>query len=84
MELRRFLEELNHPALAVNFDPANMILYDKGNPIEALQTLSPWIKHVHIKDAIRTQTPGTWGPEVPWGSGQVGGEKFLKTLKKIG
>lgn len=82
-ELRQFLEELNHPALAVNFDPANMILYDKGDPIKAVQTLAPWIKHIHIKDALRTKTPGTWGLEVPWGNGQVGNIDFLKTLKQI-
>lgn len=82
-ELRQFLEELNHPALAVNFDPANMILYNKGDPIQAVQTLTPWIKHVHIKDALRTQTPGTWGLEVPWGDGQVNPDKFLNTLKQI-
>ena len=83
-ELRRFLEELSHPALGVNFDPANMILYDKGDPTEAVQTLAGWIKHVHIKDAVRTQTPGTWGAEVPWSTGRVGGAEFLKALKKIG
>ncbi len=58
-ELRNFLEKLDHPALAVNFDPANMILYDKGNPVEAVHTLGRWIEHVHIKDALRTKTPGT-------------------------
>lgn len=83
-EMRHFLEELNHPAIAVNFDPANMILYDKGNPIEAVRVLAPWIKHIHIKDAIRTEQPGTWGTEVPWGDGQVGPEAFLNTLKEIG
>ena len=82
-ELRRFLEELNHPALGVNFDPANMILYDKGNPIESVQTLAGWIKHVHIKDAVRSKVPGTWGVEVPWGTGQAGGSEFLKALKQI-
>lgn len=82
-ELRQFLEELNHPALGVNFDPANMILYDKGNPIESVQTLAGWIKHVHIKDAIRSKVPGTWGVEVPWGAGQAGGGEFLKALKQI-
>ncbi len=83
-ELRHFLEELDHPAICVNFDPANMILYDKGNPIEAVRTLSPWVKHIHVKDAIRTKTPGTWGAEVPWGNGQVGVEAFLNTLEEIG
>ncbi len=83
-ELRHFLEELNHPAIAVNFDPANMILYDKGDPIEAVRVLAPWIKHIHIKDAIRTKQPGTWGAEVPWGDGEVQSEAFLNTLKEIG
>ena len=83
-ELRHFLEKLNHPAVGVNFDPANMILYDKGNPIEAVKILARWVKHIHIKDAIRTKQPGTWGVEVPWGDGEVGTEKFLKTLKEIG
>ena len=84
IELRSFLEELNHPAVAVNFDPANMILYDKGNPIEALRLLAPWIKHLHVKDATRTKEPGTWGAEVPWGSGEVGILAFLKALEEIG
>ena len=83
-ELRHFLEELEHPAIGVNFDPANMILYDKGDPIEAVRVLSPWIKHIHIKDAIRTKQPGTWGTEVPWADGQVGPEVFLNTLEEIG
>jgi sugar phosphate isomerase/epimerase len=83
-ELQHFLKELRHPAVAVNFDPANMILYDKGDPIEALRVLSPWIRHLHIKDAIRTQKVGTWGSEVPWGTGQVGERAFLQTLKEVG
>ncbi len=82
-DLRTFLEEMNHPALGVNFDPANMILYDKGDPIEALKVLAPWIKHVHIKDANRTTTPGTWGSEEVWGTGQVGDQAFLAALKEI-
>lgn len=82
-ELRHFLEKLNHPAIGVNFDPANMILYDKGDPIKAVQVLAPWVRHIHIKDAIRTKQPGTWGKEAPWGDGEVGSEKFLKTLKDI-
>ena len=83
-ELKHFLQELDHPALRVNFDPANMILYDKGAPLEAIKVLAPWIRHVHIKDALRTKTPGTWGIEVPWGQGEVGSEAFLGALKQIG
>ncbi len=83
-ELKHFMEELNHPAIGVNFDPANMILYDKGNPIEAVLVLAPWIKHIHVKDATRTKQPGTWGAEVPWGDGEVGPDAFLSVLEEIG
>lgn len=82
-ELRHFLEKLNHKSVAVNFDPANMILYDKGDPIEAVRMLSPWIRHLHVKDAVRTTKPGTWGSEVPWGDGQVGIERFLAVLAEV-
>lgn len=82
--LRALLEELRHPALGVNFDPANMILYDKGDPVRAVSVLGPWIKHVHVKDAVRTKQPGTWGTEVPWGEGEVGNEAFLAALAEIG
>jgi len=83
-ELRGFLEELDHKSVGVNFDPANMILYDKGDPIEAVRVLSPWIRHLHVKDALRTSQPGTWGSEVPWGDGQVGIERFLAVLGEVG
>jgi L-ribulose-5-phosphate 3-epimerase len=82
--LAGLLEELKHPALGVNFDPANMILYDKGDPVAAVHRLAPWIKHIHIKDARRTRQPGTWGTEVPWGDGEVGAEAFLRALKAVG
>jgi len=82
-ELKQFLQDVAHPALAVNFDPANIILYDKGDPVESVRKLVPWIKHVHIKDAIRTEQPRTWGTEVPWADGEVGADRFLQTLKKI-
>lgn len=79
-----FLNKVNRPNLGVNFDPANMILYDKGNPIEALRTLGPWIRQVHVKDAVRTTTPGTWGDEVVAGQGEVDWPAFFATLKEIG
>jgi L-ribulose-5-phosphate 3-epimerase len=82
--LCNLLEELNHPALGVNFDPANMILYGKGNPVDAMRILGRWIKHVHIKDAVPAERPGDWGKEVPWGEGQVGSKSFLNALKEIG
>ncbi len=74
------LEELSHPLLGVNFDPANMILYGRGNPLEAIQMLAPWVMQVHIKDAIPSKTKGEWGTEVPVGEGEVDWLTFLKCV----
>jgi L-ribulose-5-phosphate 3-epimerase len=82
--LAKILSALNRPNVGVNFDPANMILYAKGDPIEALQMLGPWIRQVHIKDAIRTKVPGTWGQEVAAGQGEVNWNAFFKTLMDLG
>jgi L-ribulose-5-phosphate 3-epimerase len=81
--LATFLTKLNRPNVGVNFDPANMILYDKGDPIEALRVLGPWLKQCHIKDATRTTQPGTWGAEVPAGTGDVNWPAFFATLKEL-
>jgi L-ribulose-5-phosphate 3-epimerase len=78
--LLEVLQKLNKKNVGVNFDPANMILYNKGNPIEALALLGKWVRQVHIKDAILTKVPGTWGEEVPVGTGQVDWRAFVATL----
>ena len=78
--LRGFLDALNRPNVGVNFDPANLILYDKGDPIAGLRTLLPHVASCHIKDARRTTTPGTWGEEVVVGTGEVDWRAFFSTL----
>jgi sugar phosphate isomerase/epimerase len=82
--LGTFLQKLGRPNVGVNFDPANMILYDKGDPIAALQAVGPWLKQCHIKDAVKTREPGTWGAEVAVGAGEVDWPAFLRTLDKLG
>jgi sugar phosphate isomerase/epimerase len=82
--LRDFLEDLACPNVGVNFDPANMILYAKGDPIEAMRLLGPWILQVHIKDANATPVPGTWGEEVVAGTGGVDWKSFFSTLSDLG
>ena len=82
-ELASLLRALNHPNVKVNFDPANMILYNKGDPVQALRALGPWIVQVHIKDATRTKIPGQWGAEVPTGTGEVNWPAFFAGLKEI-
>jgi sugar phosphate isomerase/epimerase len=76
-----FLKKLQRKNVGVNLDPANMILYDKGDPVEAVKALGPWIRQVHVKDAVRTKTPGTWGEEVVVGTGQVNWKAFFAALE---
>ena len=82
--LRRTLDELKCGNLKVNFDPANMLLYDKGDPLRAVEVLGPDIRSVHVKDANRPTVPGQWGEEVPLGKGQANIKGFIQTLKKVG
>lgn len=82
--LCHFLDRLNKPNVAVNFDPANIILYDKGDPIDALRALAPRVRQCHIKDAVRTKVPGQWGQEVVVGTGQVNWPAFFTVLAGVG
>lgn len=66
-----------HWSVGLNFDPANIILYGVGDPIAAFDVLKPHVSQVHIKDATRTTRPGTWGQEVPAGTGDVPWATFL-------
>jgi sugar phosphate isomerase/epimerase len=82
--LRRTLDDLKCPNLKVNFDPANMLLYDKDDPLQVLELLAPDIRSVHVKDANRPKVPGTWGEEVPLGKGQTNTREFIRTLWRVG
>ena len=86
--LLEVLAEINRPGaqlpgVGVNFDPANMILYGMGDPVASLRKLAPHVKQVHIKDALPTQTPGTWGKEVAVGRGAVDWPAFFAVANAI-
>src|SRR5262249_52173822 len=82
--LRRTLDDLKSPNLKVNLDPANMLLYDKDDPLKAVELLAADIRSVHVKDANRPPNPGVWGEEVPLGRGQTNTAAFVKALKRVG
>ena len=79
------IEAVDRDNLFINFDPANIILYGIGQPIEALKKVGKFVRSVHCKDAKWAARPGEeWGAEVPLGQGDVGMEGYLRTLKEIG
>jgi sugar phosphate isomerase/epimerase len=67
--------------VGVNFDPANMILYGMGDPVQALRQLADHVAQIHIKDAVPTGEPGTWGEEVPAGTGAVDWDAFIGVMR---
>ena len=82
--LLHFLGGLDRDNVAVNFDPANMILYGNQEPLEALRLLRPHVVHTHMKDARWTAAPGTWGTEVPLGEGEAHIDQILEYLHQSG
>jgi L-ribulose-5-phosphate 3-epimerase len=84
--LLAFLKDVDRPNLGINFDPANMILYGTGDPVEALDVLGPHVLSVHCKDGDwpAKNAPGSLGVERPLGNGSVGIPRFLEKLKAIG
>lgn len=84
--LLRFIEDVGRPNLKINFDPANMILYGTGDPIEALDVLAPYVSSVHCKDGDwpDRNEPASLGVERALGEGSVGVEQFIHKLKEIG
>ena len=83
--LLQFIHDVGRDNLFINFDPANLILYGTGKPIEALQKVGRYVRSCHCKDAKWAAQPGKeWGQEMPLGQGDVGMEQFLRTLQRLG
>jgi L-ribulose-5-phosphate 3-epimerase len=83
--LLHFLKDVDRPNVGINFDPANMILYGTGDPIEALDILHPHLISVHCKDGDwpNKEIPGALGVERALGRGAVGIPRFIDKLKSL-
>jgi sugar phosphate isomerase/epimerase len=84
--LLRFIEDVARPNIRINFDPANMILYGSGDPIEALGLLGSYVVSVPCKDGDwpPKEKPGALGMERPLGRGSVGIPRFIAKLREVG
>jgi sugar phosphate isomerase/epimerase len=77
------LGRLDKPNVGVNFDPANMILYGKGEPVAALKRLGHDVLQAHVKDARASHKKGRWGSEVVVGTGEVDWPAFLALVRAL-
>ncbi len=82
--LLRTIQDVGLDNLAVNLDTANLILYGKANPVDALEVIGKYIKGVHAKDGFYPTDPKELGKEVPIGEGKVDFAAFIAGLKKLG
>lgn len=82
--LLRFMDDTGRGNLKINFDPANMVLYGTGDPIEAFELLAPHVVSVHAKDADwpPKAVPEALGTERRLGEGAVGMQRFVDALKR--
>ena len=82
--LRQFVESVARPNLRINFDPANLILYGTGDPLEAIDVLAPWIASVHAKDGDWPAQAGALGEERRLGEGAAEMDRFVAKLREHG
>lgn len=82
--LRRAIEDVGTGNLGVNLDPANLLMYGKANPVDALDILGSYVRGVHAKDGEYPANGRELGPEKPLGQGRVNFPKFMEKLREVG
>lgn len=82
--LLRLFEDVGLDNLAVNLDPANLILYGMGNPVDALDVIGKYIRGVHGKDGKYPTSGRELGCETPMGQGKVDFPALIKGLHELG
>jgi Sugar phosphate isomerases/epimerases len=82
--MSRMLRDVAQPNLGVGLDTANLILYGKANPVDAVDILGPHVKSIHAKDGRWPTDPNKLGEEVLIGTGLVDFHKVFAKLHKLG
>ena len=82
--LLRAIQDIGMDNVGVNLDPANLIMYGKANPVDALDVFGKYVRGVHGKDGLYPTDGRELGPEVPLGQGKVNFPVFIKKLHELG
>lgn len=82
--MSRAIRDVNMPNLAVGLDTANLILYGKANPVDAVDILGPHVRSIHAKDGRWPTDPSKLGEEVLIGKGLVDFRSVFTKLHRIG
>ncbi len=82
--LLRTIERIGMDNVGINLDTANVILYGKGNPVDALDVFGRYVRDLHVKDGVYPTTGDQLGHETPLGEGKVDFKAVVNGLKKFG
>jgi L-ribulose-5-phosphate 3-epimerase len=82
--MSRAIRDVKMSNLGVGLDTANLILYGKANPVDAVAILGPHVHAVHAKDGRWPTDPDKLGEEVLIGTGLVDFNKVFEGLRKAG
>jgi L-ribulose-5-phosphate 3-epimerase len=81
--LVRAMKDVGLDNQGVNFDLANLILYGKANPVDAIEILGPYVQGIHAKDGLWPTNPKDLGEEVAIGKGKVDFPRIIGRLKEM-
>ncbi len=82
--LLRYIEDIGLDNMGINLDPANLLMYGKGNPCDALEVFGKYVRNLHIKDGLPPTNGLKLGREVKPGLGRVNFPRLLPRLKELG
>jgi L-ribulose-5-phosphate 3-epimerase len=82
--MSRMIRDVSMPNLGVGLDTANLILYGKANPVDAVDILGPHVLSIHAKDGRWPTDPSQLGEEVQIGKGLVDFRAVFTKLHRIG
>lgn len=82
--LLRVIQDIGMDNVGINLDPANLIMYGKANPVDALDVFGKYVRGIHGKDGLYPSDGRELGPEVPLGEGKVDFPRLIARLKEIG
>ncbi len=81
--LLRTIEDVGLDNLGINFDTANVILYGKANPLDALDVFGRYVRNLHVKDGFYPTDGRNLGREATVGEGKVNFPAILRRLKDL-
>ncbi len=81
--LVRAIQDVGLDNQGLNFDLANLILYGKANPVDAIEILGPYVQGIHAKDGLWPTNPKELGEEVAIGKGKVDFPRIIARLKEM-